>query len=110
MVSPEGNDHPLRDSSHYDLCSSIHLTFLVLCSTFCQVWWTLYAPAMVAARAPQGLSCLCSRDQAYWMTRQRLVFDVYVEEYAVHRVMRQFGLLQAAPVPAAPRLPPTAHR
>jgi hypothetical protein len=38
------------------------------------------------------------------------VFDVYVEEYAVHRVMRQFGLFQAAPVPTAPRLPPTAHR
>jgi hypothetical protein len=41
---------------------------------------------------------------------RRLVFDVYVEEYAVHRVMRQFGLFQAAPVPAAPRLPPSAHR
>jgi hypothetical protein len=32
-----------------------------------QVRWTTYAPAMVAARAPQGLSSLCSRDQAYWM-------------------------------------------
>jgi hypothetical protein len=75
-----------------------------------QVRWTPYAPAMVAARAPQGLSSLCSCDQAYWMTRQRLVLDVYVEEYAVHRVMRQFGLFQATPVPAAPRLPPTAHK
>jgi hypothetical protein len=75
-----------------------------------QVWWTSYAPAMVAARAPQGLPSLCSRDQAYWMTRRRLAFDVYVEEYAVHRVMRQFGLFQATPVPTAPRLPPTAHR
>jgi hypothetical protein len=43
---------------------------------------------MVAAYAPQGLSSLCSRDQAYWMTWRRLVFDVYVEEYAVHWVMR----------------------
>jgi hypothetical protein len=43
---------------------------------------------MATARAPQGLSSLCSRDQAYRMTRQRQVFDVYVEEYAVHRVMR----------------------
>jgi hypothetical protein len=34
-----------------------------------QVRWTLYTPAMVVARAPQGLSSLCSRDQAYWMTR-----------------------------------------
>jgi hypothetical protein len=35
---------------------------------------------------------------------------VYVEEYAVHRVMRQFGLFQEAPVPAAPCLPPIAHK
>jgi hypothetical protein len=75
-----------------------------------QVRWTLYAPAIVAARAPLGLSSLCSRDQAYCLTRQRLVFDVYVEEYAVHRVMRQFGFFQAAPVTAVPRLPPSAHR
>jgi hypothetical protein len=75
-----------------------------------QVRWTSYTPAMVAARAPQGLSSLCSREQAYWMTRRRLVFDVYVEKYAVHRVMRQSDLLQAASVPVAPRLPPTEHR
>jgi hypothetical protein len=75
-----------------------------------QVRWTLYAPAMVAARAPQGLSSLCSRDQAYWMTRRRLVFDIYVEEYATHWVMRQFGLYHGAPVPATSRLPPTVHR
>jgi hypothetical protein len=74
-----------------------------------QVRWTSYAPAVVAARAPQGLSSLCSRDQAYWLTRRRLVFDVYVEEYVVHRVMRQFGLFQAAPVPTASCLPPSTH-
>jgi hypothetical protein len=44
------------------------------------------------------------------MTRRRLVFDVYVEEYAVHRVMRQFDIFQGVPVPAVPRQPPTAHR
>jgi hypothetical protein len=44
------------------------------------------------------------------MTRQRLVFDVYVEEHTVDRVMRQFGLFQEAPVPTAPCLPPTAHK
>jgi hypothetical protein len=65
---------------------------------------------MVVARAPQGLSSLCYRDQAYWMTRRRLVFDVYIEEYVVHRVMMQSGLFQESPVPVAPRLPPTAHR
>jgi hypothetical protein len=75
-----------------------------------QVRWMPYAPAIVAARAAQGLSSLCSRDQAYWLMQRQLVFDVYVEEYAVHRVMRQFGLFQAAPVPAALRLPPSVHR
>jgi hypothetical protein len=44
------------------------------------------------------------------MTRRRLVFDVYVEEYAVHRVMTQFGIFQVALVPAAPRLAPTTHK
>jgi hypothetical protein len=34
VVSPKGNDLPLRDSSRYDFCSSIHLTCLVLCNTF----------------------------------------------------------------------------
>jgi hypothetical protein len=34
VVSLEGNDLPLHDSSRYNLCSSIHLTFLVLCSMF----------------------------------------------------------------------------
>jgi hypothetical protein len=75
-----------------------------------QVRWTSYAPAMVVARPPKGLSSLCSRDQAYWMTRRRLVYDVYVEEYAIHRVMWQFSLFQSLQVPVAPRLPPTAHR
>jgi hypothetical protein len=44
------------------------------------------------------------------MTQRQLVFDVYVEEYAVHHVMRQLRLFLEAPVLAAPRLPPNAHR
>jgi hypothetical protein len=44
------------------------------------------------------------------LTQRRLVFDVYVEEYVVHRVMGQFGLFQEALIPVAPRLPPTTHR
>jgi hypothetical protein len=39
-------------------------------------------------RAPQGLSSLCFRDQHYWMTRMSLLFDMYMEEYAVHMVLR----------------------
>jgi hypothetical protein len=33
-LSPEGNNLPLHDSSRYEFCSSINLTFIVLCSTF----------------------------------------------------------------------------
>jgi hypothetical protein len=44
------------------------------------------------------------------MTRRQLVLDVYVEEYAVHRVMRQFGLFQEAPVTVVPHLSPIAYR
>lgn len=28
-----------------------------------------------------------------------MVFNIYVEEYVVHKVMRQFDLYQASPVP-----------
>jgi hypothetical protein len=33
VVSLEGNYLPLCDSSRYEFCGSIHLTFLVLCNT-----------------------------------------------------------------------------
>jgi hypothetical protein len=58
------------------------------------VRWMPYSEEAIAARAPQDLSTLCFRDQQYWMTRSPLIFDMYVEEYAVHRVLRQFGRCQ----------------
>lgn len=33
------------------------------------------------------------------MTRKKLVFDVFIEDYVMHKVMRQFGLRQVVPVP-----------
>ncbi|KAM0876719.1 hypothetical protein ACQ4PT_035983 [Festuca glaucescens] len=53
---------------------------------------------------------LCFRDQHYWKTTRHLVFDIYVEEYAVHRVMRQFGLYQASPVPVTHTLSADVHK
>jgi hypothetical protein len=50
--------------------------------------WMPYSEEAIAARAPQGISSLCFRDQHYWMMRSPLLFDMYVEEYAVHRVLR----------------------
>jgi hypothetical protein len=71
---------------------------------------TPYSEEAVVARAPQGLSSLCFRDQHYWMTRTLLLFDMYVEEYAVHRVLRLFGRYQEWPVPVVHTVPSAHHR
>jgi hypothetical protein len=44
------------------------------------------------------------------MTKTPLVFDMYMEEYAVHRVLRQFGLYQESPLPVVHNVPHGAHR
>lgn len=74
-----------------------------------EVRWEPYSQEAVDSRAPEGLSPLCVRDAEYWRTRSPLVFDIYVEEHAVHRVLRQFGLFQEIVVPTS-LLPPHAHR
>jgi hypothetical protein len=74
-----------------------------------EVIWHLYTDALVAARAPQGLSSLCFQDRDFWMTKTLLVHDMYVEEYHVKRVLRQFGLYQALPVPVAHTVDPSVH-
>ena len=38
-----------------------------------------------------------------------VVFDVYVEEYQVHRVMRQFGLYQESPLPVVHTIDARVH-
>ncbi|WVZ56548.1 hypothetical protein U9M48_007058 [Paspalum notatum var. saurae] len=57
-----------------------------------EVRWEPYSVEAVGSRASEGLSPLCVRDAEYWRTRSPLVFDIYVEEHAVHRVLRQLGL------------------
>lgn len=64
-----------------------------------RVIWTPYTQERVNARTLEGLSILCMRDYAYWYTRRALVHDVFVEEYQVQLVMRQFGLRQEVPAP-----------
>jgi hypothetical protein len=44
------------------------------------------------------------------MTKTPLVHDMYVEEYHVERVMRQFSLYQASPVPITHTVEPTVHQ
>jgi hypothetical protein len=74
------------------------------------VRWTPYSHDKVLQRAPFGLSSLCFRDRDYWLTRKPLVFDIFVEEHAVHRVLRQFGLYQASPLPVVHTVPANVHR
>jgi hypothetical protein len=64
----------------------------------------------IATHAPQGLSTLCFREQQYWMTRSRLLFDMYVEGYVVHRVLRQFGRYQEWPMPVVHTVSSVHHR
>ena len=46
----------------------------------------------------------------YWYTRRALVHDVFVEEYQVQRVMRQFSLRQEVPAPwEGTRVPAHVH-
>jgi hypothetical protein len=44
------------------------------------------------------------------MTKARLVFDVTVEEMALHRVMRQFGRCQEDDIPVIPHIPDHVHK
>lgn len=74
------------------------------------VRWDPFSAVEVSRRCPQGVSSLCTRDQDYWMTRKALVYDIHVEEYSVHRVMRQFGLYQESPLPPVHTVPSSVHR
>nr|CAD41115.2 OSJNBb0070J16.11 [Oryza sativa Japonica Group]CAE02346.1 OSJNBb0072M01.7 [Oryza sativa Japonica Group] len=72
--------------------------------------WEPYSAAATQARAPLGLSTLCTRDQAYWMTTVPMVFDICVEPHAPFCVMRQFGFPQPFPVPFPTTVPAAVHR
>nr|ABA98528.1 transposon protein, putative, Mutator sub-class [Oryza sativa Japonica Group] len=74
------------------------------------VVWEPYSAAATQARAPLGLSTLCTRDQAYWMTTVPMVFDICVEPHAPFRVMRLFGFRQPFPVPFPTTVPAAVHR
>nr|AAX95176.1 transposon protein, putative, mutator sub-class [Oryza sativa Japonica Group]ABA92383.1 transposon protein, putative, Mutator sub-class [Oryza sativa Japonica Group] len=73
------------------------------------VVWEPYSATATQARAPLGLSTLCTRDQAYWMTTVPMVFDICVEPHAPFRVMRQFGFRQPFPVPFPTTVPAAVH-
>lgn len=75
------------------------------------VIWEPYTIERRQARYPAGISDLCTRDRAYWLTKAPIIFDVSVEEMSQQRVMRQFGLRQLPNPPVRqPRLPQHIHK
>src|SRR6185436_1673413 len=72
--------------------------------------WEPYSPLAIA-RAPLGISPVCTQDQGLWMTTAALVYDVVVEAHCPNRVMRQFGRRQPFPLSSAlDRVPRHDHR
>ena len=51
-----------------------------------EVVWEPYGLRTLQARAPHlGLSAMCFRDQSFWLTKEKLVFDVYVHDNSPQR-------------------------
>lgn len=75
------------------------------------VVWEPYTQDAIEDRYLGGMSTVCTRDYAYWMTKSKIIFDVYVEEMVQQRVMRQFGARQlVVPPPTEDPLPQVVHR
>lgn len=74
------------------------------------VTWEPYSEDHRDEAYPGGISNMCTRDWAYWMTKAKIIFDIFVEEMSQQRVMRQFGLRQLIePPPPTVPLPPRVH-
>ena len=76
---------------------------------FGSVNWNPYTSDKLQQRAPGGLSSLCTRDQKFWLTKRNLIYDVFVEEYAPRRFMRQFNLEKRIPPPLENPVPQEIH-
>ncbi|KAM0892101.1 hypothetical protein ACQ4PT_025990 [Festuca glaucescens] len=73
--------------------------------------WEPYTTVAMHARYPGGISILCYRDCAYWMTQLKIIFDVSVEVMSQQGIMRQFASRQLVdPPPAIVPLPDYVHK
>ena len=48
------------------------------------VRWTTYTYEDIVRHASYGLSSLWTWDNEFWLTRMVIVFDIFVEDYAMH--------------------------
>ena len=61
--------------------------------------WEPYTDELIQRRYPGGISDMCTCDNHYWITKSKIIFDVFVEEMSPQRVMRQFEtLVTKAPI------------
>ncbi|KAM0827547.1 hypothetical protein ACQ4PT_068134 [Festuca glaucescens] len=75
------------------------------------VIWEPYRQDNRDAAYPGGISNMCTRDWPYWMTKAKIIFDIFVEEMSQQRVVRQFGLRKLVePPPPNVLLPPRIHK
>ena len=44
---------------------------------------------------------MCTREHEYWLTKSKIVFDIFMKETSQQRVIRQFNLLQDIVPPPA---------
>ena len=112
MIIPADNTHFFKQRRYSsDQTRRAYTALNEQFDVYTGVIWQPYTQAAVNQRYPGGISFLCTRDQDYWMTKPKIIFDVFVEEMAQQRVMRQFGLRQLAepPLREAP-LPAVVHR
>ncbi|KAK1630618.1 hypothetical protein QYE76_004933 [Lolium multiflorum] len=73
------------------------------------VSWEPYSEDHRDEAYPGGISLMCTRDWAYWMTKAKIIYDIFVE-MSQQRVMRQFGMRQLIePPPHTVPLPPRVH-
>jgi hypothetical protein len=73
------------------------------------VMWEPYHPDNHEAAYPGDISNMCTKDLLYWMIKDIIIFDIFVEEMWQQRVMRYFGLPSVGRATSCQRSPTTMH-
>jgi hypothetical protein len=73
------------------------------------VTWEPYSEEHLHEAYPGGISNMCTRDWAYWMTKVKIIFDIFVEEMSQQRVMRHFWRASVDRATISPRSSTTTH-
>ena len=58
----------------------VYIAFNEQFDMYTSVIWEPYTEELIQRRYPGGISDLCTRDRDYWMTKSKIIFDVFMEE------------------------------